>query len=70
MLKFKIISISSWLIIAFLIITVYLAYVPEFVAAPIISVLIAIGFIAAGLGFMAKPKEEEKEEREDPFIGY
>lgn len=70
MAKYKIISLLCWTGVIAVVGSVYLEYIPEFVAAPPISILIALGYLTAGLSVMAKSKEEEREEREEPFVGY
>lgn len=70
MLKYKVGSVLSWTAIGGTITAVRMGFLYEAVAAPIISVLIALGFLLTGLGFMARPTEEEKKEREETFVGY
>lgn len=70
MVNYRAISLLCWVGTGGTVGSVYLEYLPEPVAVPIISILIAFGFITAGLGFMAEAKEEEEEEREETFVGY
>ncbi len=70
MAKYKILSLSS---IAGIVIVIGLAFVdiiPNTLAGSAISILLAIAFVTGGLSSMEQPKEEEKDERKEPFIGY
>lgn len=70
MAKYKATSLICWIAVGAIVAAVQMNYFLESVAATVISILIGLGLIAGGLAFMAKPKEEEKEEREETFIGY
>lgn len=70
MVGYKTVSLLCWIGVGGTAGSVYLEYLPETVAVPIISILIALGFVTAGLGFMAKGKKEEEEERKETFVGY
>lgn len=70
MVNYRAISLLCWLGTGGTVGTVYLEYLPEPVAVPIVSFLIAFGFITAGFGSMAEAKEEEEKDREETFVGY
>lgn len=70
MVKYKVVSALSWTGTGGVVISVYKGILPELVAVPIVSFLIALGFLSTGLVTGAKAKEEEREEREETFIGY
>lgn len=70
MAKCKVMSLLCWIGIGGILCTVQMNYLPELVAAPAISFLVAGGFLSAAWASMAEAKEEEEEEREETFIGY